>query len=171
MRVLLAALASLVAAALALPALAANPDEDFLAKAKSSGVLEVRLGDLVSQHGSSPGVRAFAERMAKEHKEANDALEELARRQSLAVPMGMSPEDEAKVGELGGMRGAELDHAYMKLMVAAHEQDVALFRAKSAEGESPVAQWASRTLPMLTAHLEHARRVADELGVAPAPEP
>jgi len=153
-----------VAIAFAAPAGAEQSDGAFVAAAKSGAMLEERLGRLVSEHGSSPGVRVFAQRMVEDYAAANEALEDVARREALPIPVELSDAQQAQVDELSALRGVELDRAYIQLMVEAHAKDVDAFRQKAAApGRTAVEDFAARTLPMLEAHLEHAQRVAAEL--------
>jgi len=158
------ALASMaVAIAFGAPAGAEQSDEAFVAAAKSGGMLEGQLGRLVSEHGSSPGVRVFAQRMVEDCGALNETLEEVARREALPIPVELSDAQQAQVDELSALRGVELDRAYIQLMVEDRAKDVDAFRRKAASGGTAVEDFAARTLPMLEAHLEHAQRVAAEL--------
>jgi putative membrane protein len=158
------ALASMaVAIAFAAPAGAEPSDGAFVAAAKSGALLEERLGRLVSEHGSSPGVRVFAQRMVEDYGATKEALEDVARREALPIPVELSAAQQAQVDELSALRGVELDRAYIQLMVEDHAEDVDAFRRKAASGRTAVEDFAARTLPMLEAHLEHAQRVAAEL--------
>jgi putative membrane protein len=158
------ALASLAAVlAFGGPARADPSDEVFVASVKSDGMLEERLGRLVAEHGSSPGVRVFAQRIVEDHEAVNAALEEVARSEALPIPVELTDAERAQVDELSVLRGSELDRAYIQLVVEDQAEDVDAFRAKAAAGGTPVERFAARTLPLLEAQLAQAQRVAAEL--------
>jgi putative membrane protein len=60
--------------------------------------------------------------------------------------------------KLKGLKGADFDAEYIRIMVADHEKAVALFQAQSQNGSDPdLKAWATQTLPKLQAHLQAAK--------------
>jgi putative membrane protein len=145
------------------PAAGAADDAEFVKKAASGGKLEVQLGRHVAQHASNPDVRAFGERMVKDHGAANQQLEDVARKAGLTLPSEMEEKHRQMVEKLTALRGEELDRAYMKEMVEDHEHDVADFRKQADQAESEVDRWAARTLPTLESHLAQAEKISKQI--------
>src|SRR5437016_9870256 len=56
----------------------ASKDTKFIRNAASGGQLEVDLGKLAADKGSSDDVKKFGQKMADDHSKANDELKQLA---------------------------------------------------------------------------------------------
>ena len=71
------------------------------------------------------------------------------------------------------MQGDAFDKAYMRHMVADHQQDVSEFKQETTAGKDPqLKDWAAKTLPTLQQHLQLAERVdAKVKGPEPKPAP
>lgn len=148
------------------PAAGAADDAEFVKKAASGGKLEVQLGRHVAQHASSSDVRAFGERMVRDHGAANEQLADVAQRAGLTLPSEMEEKHRKMVEKLTALRGEELDQAYMKEMVEDHQHDVAEFREQAEQGASEVDRWAAQTLPTLESHLAQAEKIAKQIGAS-----
>src|SRR5947207_11596348 len=61
-------------------------DFKFVTDAARGGMSEVQLGELAKQRGESQAVRTFGERMATDHKKANDELKDLAAKKGAILP-------------------------------------------------------------------------------------
>jgi putative membrane protein len=159
-----AGLAASALLALGAPALAAEPDARFVEEAASGGMLEVQLGKYAAEHAADADVRAFGERMARDHGKANQELKTVAQGAGLTVPTQMSEDHRGQLEDLTKLRGADFDKAYMDAMVEDHEDDVDAFRAQAEEKKSAIDSWAAKTVPTLEAHLAEAKRVAEQVG-------
>jgi putative membrane protein len=136
-------------------------DKTFATKAASGGRAEVELGRLASQNAGSPAVRDFGQKMATDHTQANQALQEIARQQQLTLPTAPASADQATEERLRAMKGNEFDTAYMQDMVQDHRQDVADFRKEAETGTNPALKsFAQKYLPVLEQHLKMAEATA-----------
>jgi putative membrane protein len=160
------------------PAAAADPstpgkaDREFLTEAASGGLMEVELGRIAETHATNPRVKQFGQRMTRDHSKANTELKELAARESVTLPDTMKDEHRVEVTRLSRLQGAEFDRAYMQMMVKDHEHDVEKFREQSRSAADPdVKTFATRTLPVLEAHLRMAKDIAGEAGATSGARP
>src|ERR1700682_3611841 len=55
-----------------------SEDSEFMQKAAMGGLLEVELGRLATQKGSSDVVKQFGQRMIDDHSKANQELQQIA---------------------------------------------------------------------------------------------
>jgi putative membrane protein len=141
-------------------------DEKFLLEAASGGILEVKLGELAAKNAESADVRTFAKRMVDAHTQANVELIILAKVEGVTVPKELQRKHQDLYDKLKKLQGAEFDRAYMKHMVADHEEDIAQFKKEAADGkEEKTKAFASKTLPTLKEHLKLAREVAAKVGI------
>src|SRR5882757_61262 len=60
------------------PGTSQTSDQHFMKEAAEGGMAEVALGQLAADKASSPEVKEFAQRMVKDHSEANDQLKQIA---------------------------------------------------------------------------------------------
>ena len=163
----LLALAAVVLAQAQLPATPRDAGQldpasrQFLQQAASGGRAEVALGRMAANKAASPEVREFAERMVKDHGDANGELMDLAKRKGVSVTTRLDAKDESLVDRLGSLSGPEFDRAYMRAMLADHQDEMAAFEHQASAGSDPdVKAFAQRMLPALRQHLELAEEKA-----------
>jgi len=124
-------------------------------QAAQTGMLEVMLGKLAMQRGSSAGVKQYGEKMVDEHTRANQELMQLAMQKGVELPREMSSQNKALTDRLSRLSGTSFDAAYKQAMIDSHNQAIALFQAQSQQGQDPeLKAWASQKLPNLQAHLQ-----------------
>jgi len=139
-------------------------DTDFLTKAISSGVTEVKLGQMAEKNASNADVKAFGSKMANDHKKANEKLLEHARSLKVGVVTGLDKETRETASRLGKLEGRDFDREYMDQMVKDHENAVSLFESysKSATNKE-LGDYARETLPKVREHLKEAKTIRDNL--------
>jgi putative membrane protein len=130
-------------------------DSNFVMQAAQTGMLEVQLGRLAVQRGSSTGVKQYGQQMVDEHTRVNQELMQLAMQKGVELPKQMSDQNKALSDRLSGLSGASFDAAYKQAMIDSHNQAIALFQAQSQQGQDPqLKAWATQKLPNLQAHLQ-----------------
>ena len=135
-----------------------SKDRDFLMDAAMGGLMEVELGQLAAQKGTSDAVKQFGQRMVDDHGKANTELMTLATSKGITLPTSIDDKHRAQVTKLSAMSGADFDRAYSKMMLKDHEKDVSEFEKQSMKGTDPdVKAFASKTLPTLQEHLTMVR--------------
>lgn len=135
-------------------------DAQFVQKAASGGLHEVELGKIGMTQAKSDDVKKFAEMLVTDHGKANDELKKCAKEAGIEVPDKMSEEDQKEVDKFKNYKGTNFDQDYMKHMLTDHEKDVALFKRASKEAKNPkIKDFAAKTLPVLQAHLDQARKI------------
>jgi putative membrane protein len=129
-------------------------DTDFVKKAAKGGMAEVEMGRLAAQKGVSPEVKAFGNRMVRDHTKANHELQVLAASKGVDLPKSKSMGEDVSMAHLKMLSGKSFDEAYIKMMVDDHKEDVADFQ-KAADGsqDPAVKRFAAKALPTLQSHL------------------
>jgi putative membrane protein len=141
------------------------PEKEFMTNAARGGMLEVQLGNMAAQKASSNDVKQFGERMATDHSQLGQKLQQLASNLGFSLPPDLKPEQQALVSRLEKLSGKAFDSAYIKEMVNDHAKDVSEFeRAVSQASNADIKQFASEALPTLRDHLKMAREIAGKLG-------
>jgi len=130
-------------------------DRTFVMQAGQLSMMEVELGRLAVQRGSSAGVKQYGQEMVEDHTRANEELMQLAMQKKVELPTEMSTQNTAMIDRLSGLSGTSFDTAYKQAMIDSHNQAIALFQAQSQQGQDPqLKAWATQKLPNLQAHLE-----------------
>ena len=135
-----------------------SKDRDFVMDAAIGGMMEVELGRVAAQKGTSEAVKQFGQRMVDDHSKANEELTSLASSKGITLPTELDKKHRDEVTKLSAMSGAEFDRAYSKMMLSDHVKDVAEFEKQSTKAADPdVKAFAGKTLPTLKEHLELAK--------------
>src|SRR5215475_5536683 len=141
------------------------PEKEFLANAGRGGMLEVQLGNLATQKASSNDVKQFGERMATDHSQLGQKLQQLASNLNVTLPQDLKPEQQAVVSRLEKLSGKAFDREYMKEMVNDHVKDISEFeRAEKEATVAEIKQFATESLPTLRDHLKQAKEITAKLG-------
>lgn len=139
-------------------------DEAFVKEAAERGMAEVVLGKLAGEKAYSEAVKQFGKMMITDHQKANDELKQLAQRKNIFIPAGLPDNMQRDHDDLSKKNTADFDEAFMKKMVRDHEATIALFkRAADKATDVELKNWASKTLPTLERHLQHAKTVQESL--------
>ncbi|WP_449416953.1 DUF4142 domain-containing protein [Phormidium nigroviride] len=138
-------------------------DRNFINQAAQVGMLEVQLGQLATQRGSTNTVKQYGQRMVNEHTQANQQLMQLAAQKGVTPPTNLDNQHKAVMNRISNLSGANFDDSYMKEMIDSHNQAIALFQAQSQQGQDPdLKAWATKLVPNLQAHLQMANQMAAE---------
>jgi putative membrane protein len=148
------------------PVALTTPETEFLTNAARGGMLEVQLGNMAAQKASSNDVKQFGERMATDHSQLGQKLQQLASNLNFTLPTDLKPEQQALVSRFETLTGKAFDSAYIKEMVNDHLKDISEFeRALSQASNADIKQFVNEALPTLRDHLKMAREIAGKLGV------
>jgi putative membrane protein len=132
----------------------------FMTKAASGGMMEVQLGQLAQQQGQSQRVKDFGAMMVRDHGKANDELKSLASAKNVTLSDSLTAEHKRHVTSLQNKKGTAFDKAYMSMMVQDHQKDIQEFeKASNNLSDGEVKAFATRTLPVLKAHLDSATAI------------
>ncbi|MDQ6618410.1 MAG: DUF4142 domain-containing protein [Pseudomonadota bacterium] len=139
-------------------------DRKFLENAALGGMKEVEAGRAASGKASDPAVKAFADRMVKDHGDANKKLMDIATSKGLTPASDLRGGDRRHIDKMSKMDADKLDRAYMKDMVKDHKKDIKDFEKEAKNGKDPdVKRFASDTLPVLQEHLRMAQDTESKL--------
>lgn len=135
-------------------------DYKFMSEAAQGGMAEVQLGQIARDRASDPSVKQFADKMVKEHSDANQQLTQLASQKGATLPADIPAAEKRETDHLLKLSGSEFDRAYMKRMLRDHKEDVKEFQHEVKKASDPdVQNWATKTLPTLEDHLKMAEDI------------
>jgi putative membrane protein len=135
---------------------------------------EIEQAKLAKKQSKNAKVKAFANQMIKQHTSA-EKMEA-----AVATKAGITPADSDTstsltqmsadtVTKLQGLKGKEFDKAYVQAQVEAHTKvldtidNVLIPAAQNADLKAQL----QKERPIVAAHLEHAKKLADSMGASP----
>src|SRR5579862_8855348 len=133
-----------------------SADRQFATKAAEGGMAEVEMGQLARTNAESSQVKAFGDRMVRDHTAANDKLKQVASADGIKLPSGIGANQKV-LDKLKTLKGAEFDSQYIAQMVSDHQQDIKEFKKEANSGHGDMKQFASDALPTLREHLSLAQ--------------
>jgi putative membrane protein len=139
----------------------ANSEKDFIEDQLEDSMAEIRLARLASERATNPQVKEFAAMMARDHQMAGDELKQAASASNVQPNVPAEPDGDHKDAqeELAKLSGRDFDKKYMDKMVDEHEEAVNEVERKTNSDNVQVRQWATKTLPKIREHLEHAKQI------------
>jgi putative membrane protein len=154
-------LATAIAVALGLmglQAFAQNSTQDFVTKVAIGDMFEIQSSKLAEPKGNE-NIRAFARQMITDHTKTTAELKGMVGKAKAKLPTDMDAEHQQKLAKLQ-KAGSDFDAMYAAMQVEAHEVAIKLFEGFASGGEDVALKaWASKTLPALKKHLEHAKQL------------
>jgi putative membrane protein len=137
-------------------------DSEFMTFAADAGMTEVEAGKAAQAKTTNAKVKAFAADMIKDHTAAGNDLKSLAANKNITLPTAISEDHQKAISEVGAKTGVDFDKAYVDMMVDDHQKVVDKFEDASKNAkDADVKAFATKTLPTLQAHLEHAKMLKD----------
>lgn len=97
-----------------------DDDKKFLAKVSQADVDEIKLSELAQQKATNPAVKAFANKMVKEHKMMSANLKPFADSWGISAPTSVDDDAQKEWDKLNGLSGADFDKEYIDQMVSDH---------------------------------------------------
>ena len=140
-------------------------DSSFIQMAGSLGLLQVQLGKLAEQKGSSPAVKDFGKQMVTEYSQVNKDLAAAAKQAAFPAPVLMRQHQQI-LDLFVSTGGSSFDKKYMAEMVSEHQAATQLFQQESERGRvASLKELASRLLPTVQQHATLATETAGSVGV------
>jgi len=146
-----------------------DQDKHFLMEASQGGMAEIQLGQLASEKGQSPKVKAFGEKMVTDHTKLNNELKPFADKDGVPPPTGLSAEDQAELDKLNGLSGAEFDKEYVAYMEKDHRHDQQAFQQEiSSTQDTQLKMAVEHGLKVVDQHLAIITKMGEKMGVQAA---
>jgi putative membrane protein len=119
---------------------------------------EIALSQLALRRATSNEVKQYAQRMIRDHSQANARLTQLARQKRVTLPTQLDAKHQAIRAQLEQLSGERFDQEYMMAMENDHALATALFQNGARQAQDrDVKAFASTTLPKVQGHLQMVR--------------
>jgi len=139
-------------------------DAKFLVEAKSFNLAEKRLTELASTNGYASTVVETAKKHLEDHKDMEDDLSQLARRERIKLPSDMNDEHQAYVGDLAKADRDDFDKEFLQTMKKLNEENTQRFMSMATDAQdADIRAFSARKLDMLRAHADQIERIEKEL--------
>jgi putative membrane protein len=139
-------------------------DSNFIQTAGSLGQLQVKLGKIAQDKGSSAVVRDFGKRMVEEYSKVNEELATGAKQAAYPAPVLLRQHKQV-VERFRSMTKGSFDKNYMAEMVSDHSASVHLFQDESESGRvASLKELATKMLPTVQQHETLATQTASSVG-------
>ena len=107
-------------------------DANFLVKTARGAEHELAIAKLAREKATRPDVKSYAEMIISGHESANSQLHDVARKNGVTIPSGMTRSQQADVHRLAGLQGGDFDRAYVKDETRINQRDEKLEKAEIA---------------------------------------
>jgi len=140
-------------------------DQQFVSQVGATNLLEVRLSQAAEQKGENASVKQFAQRMIADHAEMQKQWMAVAKKDNIKFQTDLNPQQVQQVQQLTKLSRADMDRAYMSMMVQSHRDNVNTFTRERSAAHSPdVRQLIESSLPGLQQHLSQAQQISTQVG-------
>lgn len=134
-------------------------DRKFMEDAAKTNLLEIELGKLAKENGSSDTVKSFAERMIKDHTDAQSSLQNVAQAVGVTLPSEIDAQGKKEISRLSGLSGAAFDKAYMAFNLKAHRTTASKMQSKEKTIKTAeLKDWDKKTLITVKEHVKLAEQ-------------
>jgi putative membrane protein len=103
----------------------------FLISAAEINLDEIMLGEQAQQKSKMPDIIELGKMMVKDHRQLQDELTSLARKQSITLPTSADNDAEAAYKKFNNASGADFDIEYCDMMVNGHRKAIQEFENES----------------------------------------
>lgn len=135
----------------------------FALTAASSDMFEIQSSKAALEKANRADVKTFAEHMVHDHGGTSAKLKAAAEADGIGP---LSPPDSKHAQMIKTAveaKGGDFDLIYARMQVMAHQEAVALFEDYAENGTSAsLKAFAAESLPILTQHLDEAKKLASE---------
>ena len=142
--------------------------QTFVIRATIVNMMAIDLADLALSSSHDAGLQAYARKMRDEHWRAQEKLRGVAGEAKIAMPAMADKKHQDLKDALKRTPADEFDAAYVKAIVAGHDEAIALFDAaansKASALPQPFQRYAAEMLPIIRSHRDAAYALQSRRG-------
>jgi putative membrane protein len=109
----------------------ATSDAEFLARALRVNEIELTLGRMAAERGSTPDVKAMGAKMVQNHNKLGWQLTDQAQRLGFDVAPELSADQRSTVDRLASLSGSAFDNSFKETVDEGHVQELAMYRGEA----------------------------------------
>jgi putative membrane protein len=139
-------------------------DSEFLVDIAEVNLAEIEIGKLAQTKSTNPEVKKFGKMIVDEHTKSASEVSALAKAKNFTLPTSLTQEGQDEYKKLNEKSGLDFDKKFADMMIDGHEKAIdKLKKATEDAKDQDVKLWASNNIAPLTAHLEHAKLLKQDL--------
>jgi putative membrane protein len=139
-------------------------DARFLVDAKSFNILEMKLAETAITSGYASAVVDLARRHLQDHKDMEDDLNTLARREKIVLPTLMNDKHQMYLLEVSNSNREDFDTRYIETLQRINEENKEQYMSMATDAkDADVRAFAARKLDMLRNHATRMEEVRSRL--------
>lgn len=134
--------------------------QEFADKAAKSDAFEIAAAKLAKTNADSADVKKFAAAMIEAHTGSTAKIKAAAAKATPAIKPDptLTSDLQSKLDDLGKLKGADFDKAYIDGQVSAHEDALSLMKNYADKGDTPsLKATAGEIAPVVQKHLDMAK--------------
>jgi putative membrane protein len=134
-----------------------SKESKFLINAADMSLKEIDMAKIAQKNAASADVKNMSRTIESENMKYLDELKKLAQAKSITIPLAASDAANRKTKELEKLEGNNFDEKYCAAMVDDHKESVKNYKDAVENVEDvDIKNYATRMLPLLRDHLDHA---------------
>ena len=139
-----------------------NDDASMLKDIAMANMAEIETGKVAAGKSADPQVKKFAQMMVTDHTKGLADVKKLVSAKGVDLPKGPDTMHKAALLEFKALRGKTFDSRYVKQSgIGDHEATEKLLVKTQSDAKDPdLKALAQKMLPVVQAHLNHAREMA-----------
>ncbi|KIO52015.1 DUF4142 domain-containing protein [Flavobacterium hibernum] len=139
-------------------------DSEYLVDIAEVNLAEIEIGKLAQQKSTNPEVKKFGKMLVDEHTKSAGEVSALATSKNFTLPTSLTEDGQEEYKKLNEKSGLDFDKKFADMMIDGHEKAIEeLQKATKDAKDQDIKLWASNNIAPLTAHLEHAKLLKQEL--------
>ncbi|KAF2338547.1 DUF4142 domain-containing protein [Flavobacterium tistrianum] len=139
-------------------------DSEFLVDQAEINLAEIEIGKLAQTKSTNAEVKKFGKMLVDEHTKSASEVSALAKAKNFTLPNSLTEEGQDEYNKLNEKSGVDFDKKFADMMIDGHEKAIKkLEKAAKDANDQEVRTWASNNIAGLTAHLEHAKMLKQNL--------
>jgi putative membrane protein len=139
-------------------------DATFLVETKSNSLLQVRLAELAKTSGYASAIVDLAKKNLADLEEMSEDLDDLARREKVAIPDMMDDHDQANYYEVSKADRQDFDKNFIMIMKQVNEDNIQRFLSMATNAkDADVRAFAARQLDLFRTHAQRMEQVEKDL--------
>lgn len=143
---------------------AKEDDSSFLVDAAETNLAEIEIGKLAQSKSTNAHVKEIGKMLVTDHSKALADLQPFADKKQISLPTSITEEGKEHYNELNEKSGTEFDEKFADMMAKGHEDAISkMEKASEKANDVEIRTWATNMVPTLKSHLEHVKKLQDEL--------
>lgn len=139
-------------------------DSEFLVDATEINLEEIAIGQLAQQKSANPEIKKFGKMLVDDHTKLSGEVKTVAESRNISLPTSITEDGQEQYNKLNEKSGLDFDKKFVDMMIDGHEKAIDKFtKASKNSNDEEIKTWASNNIASLTAHLQHAKMLKQDL--------